>query len=258
MLHGDDSSSLDHVSNTSNSAVNLVCKPPVLVYAVVIAVIRHAASLREAPRRFIVHNTHEQIQLAAVRVVAAKGYHETSIRDICAEANISARSFHEHFSSKEAAVFSGVEAGVDRVMGFCQEVSRNSPTWPDAVWDGMYTYAEWAKNEPAFARTGIVELLSVGPSAQELVKSLMEAFMIFLQPGYDLLDPSAAGSLDQPVTQRFFEVLYLHINKHSIETVSTIIPELARTLLTPFIGTQATENFIAKRESERSTLRDSA
>lgn len=225
------------------------------MYAVVIAVIRHATSLREAPRRFIVHNTHEQIQLAAVRVVAAKGYHQTAVRDICAEANISARSFHEHFASKEEAVFSGVEAGVDRVMGFCQEVYRTSASWPDAIWDGMHAYAEWTKNEPAFARTGIVELLSVGPSAQELVKSLMEAFMIFLQPGYDLLDPSAAGSLDQPVTQRFFEVLYLHISQNSVETLPTLIPELARTLLTPFIGTRATEEFIARRESERPMLR---
>jgi hypothetical protein len=82
--------------------------------------------------------------------------------------------------------------------------------------------------------------------------------MIFLQPGYDLLDPATAGSLDEPVTQRFFEVLYLYISQHSVETVATIIPELARTLLTPFIGTQATEKFIAKRESERPTLRDSA
>lgn len=211
---------------------------------------RHVARIHEAPRRFVVHNTHEQIQLAAVRAVAAKGYHETSVRDICAGANISARSFHEHFSSKEEAVFSGVEAGVDRVMGFCQEIYRNSPSWPDALWDGMRAYAEWTKNEPAFARTGIVELLSVGPPAQELVKSLMDAFMIFLQPGYDLLDPSAAGSLDQPVTQRFFEVLYLHITKHSVETIYTIIPELVRTILTPFIGTQATEEFIARRSAQ--------
>lgn len=210
---------------------------------------RDVARIHGAPRRFVVHNTHERIQLAAVRVVAAKGYHETSVRDICAEANISARSFHEHFSSKEEAVFSGVEAGVDRVMGFCQEVYRNSPSWPDALWDGMYAYVEWAKNEPAFARTGIVELLSVGPSARELMKSLMDAFMIFLQPGYDLLDPSAAGSLDQPITQRFFEVLYLHITEHSVETVYTIIPELVRTILTPFIGVQATEEFIARREA---------
>lgn len=226
-----------------------------LVYAVVIAVIRHAASLREAPRRFIVHNTHEQIQLAAVRVVAAKGYHETAVRDICAEANISARSFHEHFASKEEAVFSGIEAGVDRVMGFCQEIYRTSSSWSDAVWDGLYAYAEWARNEPAFTRTGMVELLSVGPSAKELVKSLTEAFMIFLQPGYDLLDPSAGGSLDQPVTQRFFEMLYLHITQHSAETIETIVPDLARTILTPFIGTQATEQFIARRQTVRPMLR---
>jgi AcrR family transcriptional regulator len=211
---------------------------------------RHVARIHEAPRRFIVHNTHEQIQLAAVRVVAAKGYHQTSVRDICAEANIPARSFREHFSGKEEALFSGVEAGVDRVMGFCQEAYRNAPSWPDALWDGMYAYAEWAENEPAFARTGIVELLAVGPPAQELVKSLMDAFMIFLQPGYDLLDPAVAGSLDQPVTQRFFEVLYLHIAEHPTETVYTIIPELLRTILVPFIGVQDTEQFIARRRAQ--------
>lgn len=211
---------------------------------------RNVAAIREAqPRRFIVHNTYEQIQLAAVRVVARRGYQDATVREICAEAHISARSFHEHFAGKQEAVFSGVEAGVDRVMGFCQEVYRNSRSWPDAVWDGLHAYVEWTKNEPAFARTGIVELLSAGPAAVELTRSLMEAFSIFLQPGYDLLDPSAAGSLDQPVTQRFFEVLYLHITQHSVETVQTILPELVRTILTPFMGPAATEEFIARKES---------
>jgi AcrR family transcriptional regulator len=221
---------------------------------------RYAAVIREAqPRRFIVHNTYEQIQLAAVRVVARRGYSAATVREICAEAHISARSFHEHFASKQEAVFSGVEAGVDRVMGFCQQVYRSSPSWPDAVWDGMHAYVEWTQNEPAFARTGIVELLSAGPAALELTRSLMDAFSIFLQPGYDLLDPSAAGSLDQPVTQRFFEVLYLHITQHSVETVPAILPELVRTILTPFMGPQATEEFIARREAgEPSRLRGTA
>jgi AcrR family transcriptional regulator len=226
------------------------------VYAVVIVAIRHAATVNRAPRRFIVHNTHEQIQLAAVRVVAAKGYRETAVRDICAEAQISARSFHEHFSSKEEALFSGIEAGVDLVMGFCQEVYRNSPSWPDAVWDGLHAYGEWVMNEPAFARTGIVELMSVGPSAHELAQSLMDVFSIFLQPGYDLLDPATAGSLDQPVTQSFFERLYIQIAEHSPESIVTIIPELVRTILTPFMGPQATEQFVSRREA--AMRRDSA
>jgi AcrR family transcriptional regulator len=211
---------------------------------------RNAAAIREAqPRRFVVHNTYEQIQLAAVRVVARKGYQAATVRDICTEAHISARSFHEHFASKQEAVFSGVEAGVDRVMGFCQEVYRSSRSWPDAVWDGMSAYMEWTSNEPAFARTGIVELLSAGPAALELTQSLMDAFSIFLQPGYDLLEPSAAGSLDQPVTQRFFELLYLHITRHPVQTIHTILPELMRTILTPFMGPVATEEFIARREA---------
>ncbi len=220
------------------------------MYAVVISAMNNVASIREPqPRRFIVHNTYEQIQLAAVRVVARKGYQPTSVRDICAEAQISARSFHEHFASKEEAVFSAVEAGVDRVMGFCQEVYRDSRDWPNAVWDGMHAYVEWTENEPAFARTGIVELLTAGPAALELMRSLMDAFSIFLQPGYQLLDPTAAGSLDQPVVQRFFELLYLHITQHPDQNVETILPDLVRTILTPFMGPQATEEFIAGRET---------
>ncbi|HEX3693080.1 MAG TPA: TetR/AcrR family transcriptional regulator [Solirubrobacteraceae bacterium] len=216
----------------------------------------NVASTRESqPRRFIVHNTYEQIQLAAVRVVARRGYQTASVRDVCAEANISARSFHEHFASKEEAVFSGVEAGVDRVMGFCQEIYRSSRTWPDAVWDGMGAYVEWTKNEPEFAQTGIVELLAAGPSALELMRSLMDAFSIFLQPGYALLDPAAAGSLDEPVIQRFFELLYLQITEHSVQSVETIRPDLVRTILTPFMGPAATEEFIAKREKGASAQR---
>lgn len=217
---------------------------------------RYAAAIREAqPRRFVVHNTYEQIQLAAVRVVARRGYHDATVREICAEAHISARSFHEHFASKQDAVFSGVEAGVDRVMGFCQEVYRTSPSWPDAVWDGMNAYIEWTQNEPAFARTGIVEMLTAGPAALELAQSLMEAFSIFLQPGYDLLDPAAAGSLDEPVTQRFFEIIYLHITHNEVQTLHTILPDLIRTILTPFMGPAATEEFISMREAGRSVGR---
>lgn len=218
------------------------------------------ATLRKAQsRRFVVHNTYEQIQLAAVRTVAAKGYGETGVRDICAAAGISARTFHDHFTGKQEAVFSAVEAGVDRIMGFCQEIYRNSTTWPDSVWDGIGAYVEWTENEPAFARTGIVELLSAGPDALELIRSLMDAFSIFLQPGYDLLDPSAAGTLDQPVTQRFFEQLYVHITEQSVETVHTIMPDLVRTILTPFMGPAATEEFIARREAgERAMRRGSA
>jgi AcrR family transcriptional regulator len=215
---------------------------------------RHAAARSAVPRRFVVHNRHELIQAAAVRVVAAKGYHATSVRDICAEAHITAKCFYEHFSGKEETVITAVEAGVDQVMGFCHEVYRAAPSWPDALWDGLHAYAEWAAAEPAFARTGIVEMLTIGPQALELLGSLMDAFSLFLEPGYEMLDQSSSGSLDRPLTQQIFQRLYLHVSQHSPETVDSIVPDLVRTTLTPFLGPQETERFIAERERQAPVL----
>ncbi len=215
---------------------------------------RQTAVRNASPRRFVIHNRHEMIQAAAVKVIAAKGYHATTVRDICAEAHITSRCFYEHFSSKEETAITAVEAGVDQVMGFCQEVYRTAPTWPDALWEGMYAYAEWAAAEPAFARTGIVELLTIGPAALDLLGSLMDAFSIFLEPGYELLDRSAAGSLDRPITQKVFELLYLHLSKESPETVVSIVPDIVRAGLTPVLGPQATEEFIARRERQGHVL----
>jgi AcrR family transcriptional regulator len=203
----------------------------------------------EPPRRFVVHNRHEHIQAAAVRVVAAQGYNATSVRDICREAHISTRCFHEHFSDKEHSVLSAIEAGVDQVMGMCQEVYRSSRTWPDAAWDGLHAFADWARAEPDFTRAGIVELLSIGPSALDLLHSLMDAFSIFLAPGYKLLDTQPNESLDQAISQRVFELIYMHVTRESPDTLDRLVPELARTGLTPFLGRRATEEFIARRQA---------
>jgi AcrR family transcriptional regulator len=208
---------------------------------------RNAAAMRELPRRFVVHNTHEQIQLAAMRVVAAKGYHATSVRDICAEAHMSARSFHEHFASTEEAVLTAVEAGVDQVMGACRLAIADTPSWPDRVWEGLENIIDWIIAEPAFARTSIVELLAVGPAAIELLRSLMDSFALGLAPGYELIDTPQAGLLDEPITGRVFELLHTHLTHNSSESVRSLQPELVRTTLTPFLGPQATEELIARR-----------
>jgi AcrR family transcriptional regulator len=217
------------------------------VYAVVITVIRHAASPREAPRRFVVHNTHEQLELAAVRVVAAQGYRQASIRDICAEANISTETFYKHFSDKQEVFLTAVETGLDQVMGYCQETFRMAPTWPDGIWDALTTCADWARHEPAFAIATTVELLAVGPDARELLRSLIDAFALFLEPGHALLESDVARALDESIGERVFELLYTHLRHSPPDTLSTVVPEVARFALTPFLGPQATETFIARR-----------
>jgi AcrR family transcriptional regulator len=220
------------------------------VYADVITVMRHAAAIQEGTRRFVVHNTHEQIQLAAVHVVAAKGYQAISVRDICAEAHISADTFYKHFSDKQEVMLTAVEAGLDQLMGYCQEAFHAAPSWQDGVWDTLHTGAEWSECEPAFTIAAIAELLTVGPDARELLRSLMDAFALFLQPGHALLESPATHAIDVMIGERVFELLYTHLAHNPPDTLMTIVPEVAHIALTPFIGPQATEAFIARRQAD--------
>lgn len=209
----------------------------------------HATVTREVePRRFVVHNTYEQIQLAAVKVVARDGYQEATVREICAEAGISARSFHEHFAGKQEVVLTAIEAALDQVMGYCQESFQDGTSWADAVWNTLELCAEWATNEPAFARVTTVELLTIGPDARELLHSLMDAFALFLQPGHLLLDSPPPPSLDESICERVFELLHAHNTRNYPPKLSELIPEVTRTALTPFLGVSQTEQFIARRE----------
>jgi AcrR family transcriptional regulator len=207
-------------------------------------------AIRDVPRRFVVHNTHEQIQLAAIHAVAANGYQALSVRDICAEAHISAETFYKHFSDKQEVVLTAVEAGLDQVMGYCQEAFRAAPTWPDAIWDALKTCTDWAEQEPAFATASTIELLTIGPDARELLRSLIDAFALFLQPGHALLESHAPQALDKSIGERVFELLYTHLAQNPPDTLPEIVPEVARTALTPFIGPQATESLIARREDD--------
>jgi AcrR family transcriptional regulator len=220
-----------------------------IMYADVIAAMPRAESIREVSRRFVVHNTHEQIQLAAIHAVAASGYQAMGIRDICAEAHISPETFYRHFSDKQEVVLMAVEAGVDQLMGHCQEAFRVAPSWPDGIWDVLQIGAESARAEPAFAIAAITELLTVGPDARELLRSLMDAFALFLQPAHAVLESSATHALDVTIGERVFELLYTHLASNPPDTLTTLVPQLARTVLTPFIGPQVTETFVARRQA---------
>jgi AcrR family transcriptional regulator len=202
----------------------------------------------ELPRHFVVHNRYESIQAAAVRAVAAKGYHATSTEDICAEAQVSARTFREHFSDKQETVLTAIEAGIDQLMADLQETVSRAESWADGIWEGLSAMADWIAAEPEFARTTLVELLNMGEPGIELLRSLMDTLALFMEPGYELLEDATPGMLDEQIGWQMFELTRNHLVDHSAQTIGAILPEMVRTTLTPFLGQAATEELLARRE----------
>jgi len=197
------------------------------------------------------HNLHERIQAATARAVAAHGFKDTTIGDICTEAGISEETFHEHFKDKQEAAMSALETGVDQVMMDLRESFKAAPTWPEAIWDTFGAYLEWFAQEPAFGRLAVVEIMNAGEAALELLQSLMDLFGMFLEPGYELAPAKAPSRslIDETVGNAVFALLHEHIVREGPETIQVLLPELVRAILTPFLGAEETNRFVAERSA---------
>ena len=168
------------------------------------------------------------------------------------EAEVSEETFHEHFRDKLEAAMFALEASVDQVMTDLQPIFAAAPSWPEAIWETAEAVLEWMVNEPAFARLALVEMLAAGESALELLQSLMDAFALFLEPGYELLSekgPSSKRLVDETVANAIFGLLHEHIVREGTEGVEVLLAEMVRRILTPFLGAEEAAAFVAQRSA---------
>lgn len=200
-------------------------------------------------RRFPTPNVHERIHAAAAAVVLSSGYEQASVQQICAAANVTHATFHEHFPGKLEVVLSAVEAFFDHMMADCRAAAAACASWPESVWAVMATLTDWGASEPAFARLALIEMEKAGQPAQELMDSLLDAFCIFLVPGYRLAGAQGhpVGALDTDIGSEILAMLREHVTQRSAQTLPTILPELARSALAPFLGEAETERFVAAK-----------
>lgn len=202
--------------------------------------------IRGRLRRFPTPNVHERIHAAAAAVTVSSGYEHASVEEICAAAEVTPAVFHEHFPGKLEAVLSAVEVFFDHVMGDCRAAAATCASWPESVWAVLATLTDWGASEPAFAWLALIEMDKAGQPAQDLMDSLLDAFCIFLVPGYRLVS-APVGSLDADVGAEVLAMLRDHVTQRSAQTLPTILPELARSALAPFLGRQEAERFVAAK-----------
>lgn len=197
-------------------------------------------------RRFPTPNIHERIHAATAAEVAAVGYEQARVESICEIAEISAETFHEHFPGKLEAVLSATEAIADHTMADSRAAFAAAQSWPQAVWAACAVFLEWGACEPNFARLVFVEMGKAGPQAEELMDSLLDAFALFLAPGYRVAGEREipAGSLDAEVGDELLALLREHVLRESPQTLAGIAPELTLVALTPFLGEPAASRFV--------------
>ena len=134
----------------------------------------------------------ERILHATAEVIRVKGYANTTVADIVAEAGVSREVFYSEFRSRRDAFVETHRLVFEQTMATAAGAFFTSGgAWPDRVWDGWKALTNYALSAPSFAHFGLIESYALGSDIARRTDDAVLAFTVFLREGRSE-DPQAA------------------------------------------------------------------
>jgi len=99
---------------------------------------------------------------AMAHAVARKGYAETTIADLAAEARVSRRTFYEHFATKADCLIALYEAASEQALGVLKAAIDPARDWHEQVEQALRAYLATLSCNPVLLRTLFIAILGLG------------------------------------------------------------------------------------------------
>ena len=120
-----------------------------------------------APRAVVAESQRERLLVAMADATATKGYANVAVADVIERAGVSRRSFYEHFANKQECFLAAYDAGVEALLRAIGEAEEAADGLLEGARAGTEVYLRVLADNPAFARTFLIEVLGAGPVALE-------------------------------------------------------------------------------------------
>lgn len=196
---------------------------------------------QQLPREFIARHQRARIVSALAQETCEKGYRAVTVADIVKRAAIARNTFYENFRSKEdcflAAQEHAMSAALERVVGAAGELED----WPRRVRAGLAAFLDYVAEEPALARTCMVESLTAGPAAVKYYEESQQAFVSLFQVGR-AVSPHGADlpeTMEEAIIGGVFWIVYQRLTVSEASSVPELLPEVVEFALTPYLGAEA-------------------
>lgn len=176
-----------------------------------------------------------------------KGYRAVTVADIVKRAGIARNTFYENFSSKEecflAAQRFAMSAALDRVVAAAGEID----SWPQRVEAGLTAFLRYVVEEPALARTCMVEALTAGPESVHYYEESLQAFVSLFKIGRDVspYGEELPETLEEAIIGGVFWIVYQRLIVAEAESIEELLPEIVEFALTPYLGGEAAREVVA-------------
>jgi AcrR family transcriptional regulator len=158
---------------------------------------RHAA-----PRAVVAESQRERLLVAMADATAEKGYANVAVADVIERAGVSRRSFYEHFSNKEECFLAAYDAGVDGMLEEIAAAEAGAASLLESARAGTEVYLQILADNPAFARTFLIEVLGAGRTALERRDAVHERFAQRMAEAHAAMS-DAVGGLPTPAPYIF-------------------------------------------------------
>jgi AcrR family transcriptional regulator len=198
-------------------------------------------------RQQISEHHRERIMFATARAVQEHGYPAVTVAIILKLAGLDSRAFYRLFSDRADAFTAIHEAGFQYLMSATAGAFFTGETWPDRVWEGFRAATQSIDDTPTFAHVGFVEAYAVGPLAIQRVEDSRIAFTVFLQEGYrceNASKPPPSRLAMEAIITTIFEIIYTEARASATPMAACLLGHLVHLALVPFIGVEATNDFL--------------
>ena len=120
---------------------------------------------------------HNRLIEAGLAVFGEKGYHQSTVRDVCKQAQLTSRYFYESFDSMEA-LFRAVYQDTNRrlMQATIMSLAACHPEPEKLAEAALRTFLEFIREDPHRARVALIDAFNVGESMHVLTDKASQDF----------------------------------------------------------------------------------
>ena len=182
---------------------------------------------------------------AMAQCVAEHGYAATTVADVIRRAGVSRKTFYEHFADKRACFLAAWEVGNEILLAQVLAAGEEADGWQARLRAGADAFLEVLAAEPEFARSFMIEVLSVGEDALARRAEIIERFADALAQTHAQARAEGAklGAVPpwafRAAAGAAWELTVEHLRTHGVEGLTALAPQIERVQLAILRGEYA-------------------
>lgn len=180
----------------------------------------------------------EKILVAMAEIVAKRGYQATTVEHIVKRAGVARNTFYEYFKNREACLLAGFEEALDEVTERATAAAAEETEWPLQVRAALEVLLRWVAENPALARTCLVESMTAGPEGLERYEKALQTYAPLFARGR--ANPEASEELPETLEDSLVGgivwMIHQRLLRGEADQVPALLPTMLEFALAPYLG----------------------